>query len=109
MTKEALEEGRKIMDAIERVKREYGWIRPYLREPTELTVHAKNDKKIDKVDTKFVLSSDSPLFLAIGSALEDMIIELENQFSKLDSNTEKPLDPADPIKRTSFWSKVWKR
>ena len=109
MTKEALEEGRKIMDAIERVEREYGWIRPYLREPTELTVHAKNDKKIDKVDAKFVLFSDSPLFLAIGSALEDMITELENQLSNLDSNTEKPLEPADPIKRTSFWSKVWKR
>lgn len=109
MTKEAFEEGRKIIDAIERLKRSYDQIRPYLGEPTELTIRVKNNKKIHKVDTMFILVTDSPLFLAIGSALEDMITELENQLSKLDSNIEKPLEPADPIERTSFWSKVWKR
>ena len=109
MTPEALNEGRKIMDAIERVKIAYECIRPYLREPTELEVHVKNYKKVNQVDEKFVIFSDSPLFLAIGSALEDMITELEKQFSELDSNTKEPLKPADPIERTSFWSKVWKR
>lgn len=109
MTREAFDEGRKILDAIERVKREYECIRPYLREPTELEVHVKNYKKANTVDEEFVIFSDSPLFLAIGSAFEDMITELEKQLSELDSNTKNPLKPADPIKRTSFWSKVWNR
>lgn len=102
MTREAAQEGQRIIDQIESIKHYMSRYRPYLHEQTELTVTAKKNDNEDK----FYLRSDSPLFLAIYSSLEDMVKELEDKLAKLDAN-DKTEYHTPPIRRTSFWKKVW--
>lgn len=107
MTDEALKQGQEILYQIERAKEAKECITPYLHERVELSVIIK--KGLDGFAPSpggehYTLRSDSPLFLSIASALQDMIDELQNQFDNLGVNEKSKINP---IERTSLWKKIW--
>ena len=111
MTEEALEQGREIKRQIDIIKEIKDNITPYIHEIVDLKVAFKKGHMGCSLDYqkehKYALTSDDPLFLAIASALQDMIDELQEQFNSLDSNEK--VKKTDPIRRTSFWKRVWDR
>lgn len=107
MTEEALEQGRKLLDKIGELKKTKEKITPYLHEVVTMNIaiqkglmgYALDDEKLF-----CTLTTDSPLFLAIASSLQDMIDELQHQFDTLGMDEKSKVEP---IKKTSFWEKVW--
>lgn len=101
MTREAIEEGRKILCEIERIKDVREKIRPYIHEHTEVKVLVRKEVRLE-----FDMFSDDPVFLAVDSTLQDMLEELEGRLSDLNSNSNEELNgPA--VRRLSVWEKVW--
>lgn len=101
MTREAIEEGQKILCEIERIKVVRENIRPYIHEHTEVKVLVRKEVKLE-----FDMFSDDPVFLAVDSTLQDMLEELEGRLSDLDSNSDAEFKgPA--VRRLSVWEKVW--
>lgn len=105
MAKEAMEQGCRIKARIEEIDNILNDIRPYLHNDIEIDIQKKvleyNGEKLH-----YRLSSDSPLWLAVGAYLEDMKKELKQQFDELDCNSTE--EPSEPIKKTKAWWKVWK-
>ncbi len=105
MTKEAIKQGQAIQSRIKEINDVLCDIRPYLHNDIEIDIQKKvldyNGEKLH-----YRLSSASPLWLAIGSELEDMKQELQNQFDELDCNSKEK--PSEPMVKTKAWWKVWK-
>jgi hypothetical protein len=118
MTEAALEEAKRIQAELERITEAKEAIMAYQSTRVELEVtavkglmHFNADEETKK---KFVLWSDSPLFVAIAAALEGMREELQEQIANLDSNKpETPVMERDygyfhPIAKTSWWKKAFR-
>lgn len=105
MTKESLEKGEKIRNKIAEIEHTIEDIKPYFNQTVEISIQNPDRCTYNK-PIGFKIQSDSPLWLAIGSALEDMRTELINQFADLGCNSDK-VETTDPIKETSTWKKVW--
>ena len=93
MTREAIEQGQRIQARIDEINNILHDIRPYFHNDIEIDIQKKtleyNGEKLH-----YRLSSESPLWLAIGTSLEDMKKELKQQFDELNCNsTEKPSEP----------------
>ena len=106
MTTQALEEGQKILHEITKVDDAFDALRPYLHHPVKLTINIEREDSTSPSVREIWIHSDSPLFLAIGSALIDMKKELKQKLKDLDSNSEVSHREM-PIRRTTFWDKVW--
>lgn len=104
MTKEAMEQGYRIQERIEEIDDVLYAITPYLHNDIEIDIQKKvleyNGNKLH-----YRLSSHSPLWLAIGTALKDMRTELQQQFESLDCNSKEPLE--EPMEKTTAWWKFW--
>ena len=116
MTQESLERAKAIQYRINQLKDIKKSITPFMSERVELDISWKkglmNYNAYEDSKRHYVLHSDSPLFLAIAGSLQDMINELQEQFNSLDSNltTDYSSEASkDPIKKTSWWKKVWNR
>ena len=102
MTEQALEEGNNIHYDLERLQGLMKDIRPYLGHETYITIRTNNDR----VERKFTLTSNSPLYVAIQYALDEMEGELKKKFKDLDCNLQTEYH-SRPIERTSIWKKIW--
>lgn len=118
MTEAALEEAKSIQAELERITEAKEAIMAYQSTRVELEVTAVKGlisyNADESTKKKFVLYTDSPLFVAIAAALEGMREELQEQFANLDSNKqETPVEERDyghfhPIARTSWWKKAFR-
>ena len=102
MTNEALKQGQNILKRINEIDEIMRKLTPYYHNDIEIEVQKKvlnyNGEKLH-----YRLSYDSPLWLAIGTALRDMKNELHQQFEQLECNTEDK--PDEPLKKTAIWKK----
>ena len=110
MTKEALEQANRIQHALEEVTQTKHDIMVYINERMELDITIKkglmNYLPDDHKTRHYTLSSDSPLFVAIAGAIEDMREELQEQLDNLDCNTKA--EPYKPITKTSWYDKAFR-
>jgi len=105
MTKEAVEQGNKIIRKIEEIDEIIHSIKPYQNEYIEITISkGLNNYNPDK-KYNYKLYSDSPFWVAIGAALEDMKSDLQLQLHNLKEDTKE--EPKDPIKKTTAFWKTW--
>lgn len=107
MTKESYITSSELLSRIREVDDAIAAIKPYLHESTELEIKVKKGLMGCTADDvgSFTLTSDSPLWLAIGASLIDLKEELQEKFDNLKCNSKEKND--NPIEKTSFWKKVW--
>lgn len=107
MNEKTLEQANRIKQDLERITQTKRDIMTYLNERLELDITVKKGLmhfNADKDSIRhYTLFSDSPLFVAIASALEGMREELINQFNALDSNTVD----TNPIEKSSWFNKAF--
>ena len=110
MNEKTLEQANRIKQDLERITQTKRDIMTYLNERLELDITVKKGLmhfNADKDSIRhYTLFSDSPLFVAIASALEGMREELINQFNALDSNTVEERN-TNPIEKTSWFNKAF--
>lgn len=118
MTQEALEQAKRIEQALKDATDAKRAIMVYNRDRMELEITVKKGLMHFNVDDEktrhYTLWSDSPLFVAIAAALEGIREELQEQLDNLDSNIEpKPFghdcyEDSHPIAKTSWWEKAFR-
>ena len=110
MTNEALEQANRIQRALEEVTQTKRDIMVYLNQRMELDITIKkglmNFLPDERTTRHYTLHSDSPLFIAIAGAIEDMREELQEQLTNLDCNTKA--EPCKPIAKTSWYDKAFR-
>jgi hypothetical protein len=110
MTNEALEQANRIQRTLDEVTQTKRDIMVYLNERMELDITIKkglmNFLPDERTTRHYTLRSDSPLFVAIAGAIEDMREELQEQLTNLDCNTKA--EPYKPIAKTSWYDKAFR-
>lgn len=118
MTEAALEQAKRIQQALKDVTDAKHAIMAYHNERLELEVTVKKGLMHfvadDEKTRHYTLWSDSPLFVAIAAAIEGMREELQEQLDNLDGNMKpKPCmqetyEDYHPIAKTSWWQKAFR-
>lgn len=118
MTEESLRQANLIKQELDRITEAKHSIMAYRNERIELDVTVKKGLMhyaAEDSTRHYTLYSDSPLFIAIASALEGMREELQDQLDNLDVNMKSKgghsYEDSHPIAKTSWWKKAfrWKK
>jgi hypothetical protein len=118
MTQEALEQAKRIQQALKDVTDAKHAIMAYHNERLELEVTVKKGLMHfvadDEKTRRYTLWSDSPLFVAIAAAIEGMREELQEQLDNLDGNMkpkscmQQTYEDFHPIAKTTWWQKAFR-
>ena len=108
MTDEIINQGIRLRDRIQEIDYILQSITPYLHQDIEITIQ-KKVREYNGEKLHFRMQYDSPLWLAIKSALKDMRDDFQKQFEELDCNCKEKEQVQEPVRKTNDWWKFWRK